>query len=214
MLDVLNNKNQEEMNEKNKLIYSLIDNLKTVKFANAAFLKGRILDSFKKYLKLYKAGIEKLKSAQQINGWVKKATKGLIKKIMEEISPLTFMILINAIYFKGKWEKPFNKSLTEKKDFINFKKEKQLIDFMYQNNEFKYFEDKEIQAISLNYIDDKMEAIIILPKHNYDINNYIHQLNQKKFNEIVGSFCRTEVKLYLPKFKIEFERELKDIFIN
>ena len=84
MLDVLNNKNQEEMNEKNKLIYSLIDNLKTVKFANAAFLNGRILDSFKKYLKLYKAGIEELKSAQQINGWVIKATKGLIKKIMKK----------------------------------------------------------------------------------------------------------------------------------
>jgi serpin B len=32
------------------------------------------------------------------------------------------MLLINAIYFKGEWEKEFDKNKTKKREFTNYKK--------------------------------------------------------------------------------------------
>ena len=42
---------------------------------------------------------------------------------------------------------------------------------MQSENEYYYFENEVIQAISLDYEKDNMKALIILPK-NDNINNY------------------------------------------
>ena len=103
------------------------------------------------------------------------------------------MILINAIYFKGIWKKEFDKNLTEKRKFINFKKEQKLVDFMYKNEYFKYYENENLKTISLDYKDDNMEALIILPKNEYNINNYIKNFNQKTYNEIISGLHMEKV---------------------
>jgi serpin B len=54
---------------------------------------------------------------QEINSWVSEATKGLITNVVPP--PLhadTGLMLVNAIYFKGKWDKPFTKRCTEVED--------------------------------------------------------------------------------------------------
>jgi serpin B len=121
------------------------------------------------------------------------------------------MILIDAIYFKGEWTQNFDKALTRKRYFYNSKKEKNLVEFMQSKDKHYYFENEDIQAISLNYKKDNMEALIILPKNDYDINNYIKNFNQKEYNNILGSLTYEEVKLYLPKFELEFEKVLNKI---
>ncbi|KAE8802422.1 putative serpin-Z5 [Hordeum vulgare] len=52
---------------------------------------------------------------EQINAWVAAATNDLIPSILSPgaLSSCTVLVLANAIYFKGKWEKPFDKELTE-----------------------------------------------------------------------------------------------------
>jgi serpin B len=52
-------------------------------------------------------------AAGTINSWVKDKTKGKIDKIVDQISPDSIMFLINAIYFKGKWSKEFDKAATK-----------------------------------------------------------------------------------------------------
>ena len=71
----------------------------------------------------YKAKIDKLKDANQINNWWSEATHGLIPNIIDEVKPEDIMILINAIYFKGIWKIKFNERLTQKRKFINYQKE-------------------------------------------------------------------------------------------
>ena len=45
----------------------------------------------------------------QINGWCSDKTHGMIPKMLDEISPYTRLMLINALYFKGSWTFEFNK---------------------------------------------------------------------------------------------------------
>jgi serpin B len=51
---------------------------------------------------------------RQINAWVTQATNNLIPSVFGRgsIKPLTRIVLGNAIYFNGKWDKPFNKKRT------------------------------------------------------------------------------------------------------
>lgn len=80
------------------------------------------------------------------------------------------------------------------------------------NSYFNYFENNSIQAISLKYKEDNMKAIIILPKNEYNFNKYINEFNSEKYNQIIKGFKNNKVKLYLPKFEIEFEDKLNDYF--
>ena len=75
------------------------------------------------------------------------------------------MILLNAVYFKGFWEIPFEKSLTIKKSFYNLndKSKEKKVDRMQITENFEYYENKEVQVVKLPYKKDSMSAIIILP---------------------------------------------------
>ncbi|KAK1661118.1 hypothetical protein QYE76_049277 [Lolium multiflorum] len=55
----------------------------------------------------------------QINEWIAQATSNLIGSIFGpgSITPLTRVVLCNAMYFKGKWVEPFDKKDTRNKAF-------------------------------------------------------------------------------------------------
>jgi serpin B len=82
---------------------------------------------------------------------------------------------------------------------------------MESESKYDYFENKDIQAISLNYKKDNMEALIILPKNDYDINSYIENFNQEEYNNILKSLTYKKVLIYLPKFELEFETMLSQL---
>ena len=48
----------------------------------------------------------------QVNKWCSDATHKKIPKIIDTISGVDKMVLINAIYFKGTWQQPFEKKDT------------------------------------------------------------------------------------------------------
>ena len=58
-------------------------------------------------------------AARLINDWVSRQTNGRITEIVSasSLDELTRLILVNAIYFKGEWERPFNADLTRPLDF-------------------------------------------------------------------------------------------------
>ncbi|NXO58941.1 SPB6 protein, partial [Aramus guarauna] len=76
--------------------------------------------------KLYHAGLEQTDfvhawkdSRKQINDWVEERTEGKIQNMLAEgiLNSQTRLVLVNAIYFKGNWEKQFNKERTAEVPF-------------------------------------------------------------------------------------------------
>lgn len=51
----------------------------------------------------------------EVNSWVEKETKGLIKEILpfQSVDSLTRLIFANALYFKGVWDDKFDASETK-----------------------------------------------------------------------------------------------------
>ena len=184
MLQVLCQKNKIELNNSNKLISSFIEKLKSIELANAVFTKFKPLDNFMKIVKEYKAKVDDLKDAAQVNKWCNDATHKKIQNIIDNITKDDLMILINAIYFKGFWQDKFDKNHTNKNKFMNFNKQPKEVDFMNIVKNFDYFEDNNNQVISLNYQKDNLKALIILPKENIDINSYIKGFTIEKYYKI------------------------------
>ncbi|NXF10227.1 SPB6 protein, partial [Smithornis capensis] len=76
--------------------------------------------------KFYHAGLETTDfiyawedARKQINGWVEERTEGKIQNLLVEgiLNSLTRLVLVNAIYFKGNWEKQFKKERTTERPF-------------------------------------------------------------------------------------------------
>ncbi|NXG14640.1 SPB6 protein, partial [Grallaria varia] len=76
--------------------------------------------------KCYHAGLEPTDfvnawedSRKHINSWVEERTEGKIQNLLMEgvVDSLTRLVLVNAIYFKGNWEKQFKKENTKERQF-------------------------------------------------------------------------------------------------
>ena len=184
---------------------------------NGLFIKKgyNILEEFSLKCKNLNASISELINVSQINSFCYNNTNGKIPKCIEEIEDNVNFILINAIYFKGNWSKPFDKIFTKKLPFQNNNNDIVEVDTMFEYfNGCEYYEDDKIQMISLPYNSKKLKfkMIIILPNKNI----YSSPLNfleeNINLNELISKLKYTEnINLYLPKFKNDFNISLNNI---
>ena len=186
-----------------------------VKMVNGILTKHPLSTSFLHISKKYNALISLLESVQQVNNWVKENTNGKIEKILDENRNLgnVEMILLNAIYFKSNWKYKFDTKKTSLLPFTNLNKENKNIETMYQEFEsIMYYEDEKIKMIELPY-DDNLSMIILLPSEKYNsVKDYIRK-EKEDYTLIFNKLKETkDVKLYLPKFKIEYSSSLKESF--
>lgn len=73
--------------------------------------KVKLAGEYKRALEThYAADVQTLESADVVNSWVASATRDKITEIVDDDAVAqASLILINALYFKGIWEKPFAK---------------------------------------------------------------------------------------------------------
>ena len=193
LLTLLDGKGLDEINEINSKILSLMKEMSSLEIANAIMSKLSPLPKFSKIAKdKYSSEIQSLKSVKQINNWCDKKTHGKITKIIEALDESVFMIILNAVYFKGDWVYKFKKESTKKRIFYNFNSQTngKNVDMMQITQFFSYFEDCNLQAISLPYEKDSISAIVILPKKDLNINEFIELLDKDNeyFYSIVDNF--------------------------
>ena len=173
-------------------------------------------ENFTKISEQYLAPIEPLLNVDQVNNWCSNKTHGKINKILDQLDPDAYILILNAVYFKGIWSSKFKKSSTRQLPFYNFGTKEIKIDTMDQFEHFSYYGDKNVQAIRLPFNKDSMSAIIILPSKGTDINKFINSLflSNNEYNKIIGGLKYSKVHIQLPKFELKFEQNLNQILID
>jgi serpin B len=151
------------------------------------------------------------RSRQTINSWVSSKTNNKIPELLSKgaISPLTSLILTNAVYFKGKWNEPFRDQLTQEENFTNADGIKIKCLMMNKQNHFRYNETNDFQTIALPYENDDLSMIIILPK-NGRMAAVEKMLDSNQFKNLSNSFEWDEVVVSLPKFKFDTGYNMND----
>jgi serpin B len=187
-----------------------------------------VLNAFKQInQQYYQADIQNVDFSKQatltmINNWVSEKTHQKIPTILEELPPaLTRLILINALYFKGFWTEPFNKSLTVDAKFLTSAGTEQSVPTMRKpSNPMPYTKLENCAAVELTFGNRAFSLVVVLPDENTDISSVVEQMNIDWWAQVVtglmippydaesGSFVPYEVTLEIPRFKVEYEKTL------
>jgi len=155
-------------------------------------------------------------SRQTINNWVAGKTNNKITNLIGEgsITPLTRLILTNAIYFKGTWESQFDAKDTKPEDFTVSPGNKTKVQMMSMPGEhFDYAENNDLQAIELPYKGGDLSMVILLPKGN-NLSSAEKYINPKNFSDLMAKLQYNKVNLYIPKFKLETQYQLADTLLQ
>lgn len=165
----------------------------------------------------YNASIENVdfrqpqQAAQTINQWVSNSTRGLIQKLVEPQNIRdSVMLLANTIYFKGLWASVFSQSATTNQPFKTRSGQIVQVPFMKQIMYHFYAESDKLKAklLRLPYADSKFSMILALPHENSNINELVGAITSQSVNEAISSMEEIEVKLQLPRFRIEYDLSL------
>jgi serpin B len=152
-------------------------------------------------------------AADVINAWVSEATEGLIDGIVDPpIDPLTVAFLINAIYFEGAWTLQFDPDRTVSGDFRRSDGSTVSVPFMSMSDEaFPYAETPGYQAIELPYGGEAFAMTVVLPSEAIGIEAFVESLDAEAWAEIIAGLRPTELLVALPKFTLEYEKNLNDV---
>ena len=173
------------------------------------------LEANKKYYnsEIYKSSFSPKSTANDVNSWVNKNTKGMIPSLINEgnIKSNTMMLLINTLYFEAEWQKPYLSTKDGK--FTALDGTEYPIQEMY-SKESQYFDLGNADAFKKEYDGGNYSFVGILPHEDVDFNEYIQSLDADSLCEGLKEYEDPDtVDLYtmIPKFKYNYGKSLKEI---
>ena len=156
-------------------------------------------------------------AADIINAWVEEHTDGRIDQVVQSPIPAeVIMYLINAIFFKGSWTYQFDKDRTEEGTFYRSDGSAVPCQMMSQRGVFRHYGHDEYRVLDLPYGDGAYRMTIFLPRPGHDLDSLLSGIDPQSFNSRQLStwlgFMRSDsLDVYLPKFSLEYELELKEV---
>ncbi len=142
----------------------------------------------------------------EINKWTSGQTNGRIKDLFPEnsLNSLTRLVLVDAVYFKGKWKTQFDKSLTAEAEFFPRPDAKVKVNMMKRTGEgaeFNYFQTMDIQVLELPYKNSGLSMLIILPAEG-GLKKLEKELSPVKLDYWRKGLYNTRVDVFLPRFSL------------
>ncbi|NXC49300.1 SPB10 protein, partial [Penelope pileata] len=158
----------------------------------------------------------------QINSWVQNETERKIQNLLPagSLDSHTVLVLVNAIYFKGSWEKRFMEKDTSETPFRLSKTKTKPVQMMFLRDTFLMLHEPtmKFKIIELPYVENELSMFVLLPDDISDNTTGLElverELTYEKLAEWSNSASMTKVKveLYLPKLKMEENYDLKSTF--
>ncbi len=143
-----------------------------------------------------------------INSWADSATHGKIRGILsEELPDTTLLFIANAVYFKGKWLTPFNKSLTQQRPFTLRSGRTIRVPSMQRTGDMRYSRDSGYQMVRLPYNGDHVAMYVILPDSG-DNRRIELRFAESGWPASLTARANREVHLVLPKLHVEQATDL------
>ena len=137
-----------------------------------------------------------------INEWFSDSTKGLISSVVADMPTATQLVLGNAVYFKGQWDYPFDKNLSDTKPFYPESGDVINAEMMRQVSTFSYAKGNSYSVVELPYLENDLSLFIFLPEKGISLKDFSKTFTESFFSDSIASSAKKEVSLTLPKFGI------------
>jgi len=167
----------------------------------------------------YDAGLQNIdfrndteNARKTINKWVEDKTKNKIQNLLVPgiLTDLTRLVLVNAIYFYGSWDKAFDVKSTKKFDFFIDDANKVQADFMFKEDQYRFAENEQYKVVEIPYAGKTLSMLVVLPNSPNNIDGLEKQLDKNSYDHWLSMLTERRIKLYLPKFKTTSEFDLSD----
>ncbi|KAM9062660.1 corticosteroid-binding globulin [Sarcophilus harrisii] len=151
------------------------------------------------------------RAKKQVNDFVKNKTLGKVDQLFKELDRETMLILINYIFFKGSWAKPFNPNDTKMQKFYTSKNISVDVLMMFQSRSNKHLFDEELSCtvVQLEY-SGNATAFFILPDEG-KMDQVVAALKRDTLSRWSHLLQDRSVNLYIPKFCISEFYDLEDV---
>lgn len=166
--------------------------------------------TFKEAIKeTYKGEIFTIKAdpeaaSKEINQWVAEQTNQQIPSLLSPDDVKTdntlAAILLNAMYFSGKWKNEFEDAELGVFKFANAKKADVMM--MSQTEHFRYYEDEEFKLLEMPYVSPKghqLSQLIFLPKNAKNLSQLEQKLTPQFIRTCLDASDYENVHVTIPK---------------
>jgi serpin B len=147
-----------------------------------------------------------------INSWTDQHTKGKIHELFApgSLDNRTRLVLTSAVYFYGKWERPFSTRNTRPAAFKLGGAGTVQAPFMHQTASFGYAETPTLQILEMRYAGTGLAWDVLLPKSDDGLTNLEKSMTPENLAAWLGSLSNRSVEVAFPKFRAESGFSLRE----
>ena len=214
-LKVLNAPDIADLNNACNKIMRYMAGRKNVELANSIWYSSsrcKVTDSYVRninrtfYAEVNGVDFTDKSVAGKMNAWIHNKTHGYIGDMIQRTDDRSIVFLINALYFKGKWDDSFKKDKTTKATFHGTESNSE-IDMMHSHNTCRYVKQDRLSAI-IKPLEGDAAMAFLLPEGNTDIKELSATISCEEWQGIVNNAKACYDGLSLPKFKINSDADL------
>ena len=154
------------------------------------------------------------KIVNQINDWISRETEGMIPQMLNHIPPETMVLLINSIAFRADWSDIYEENEIHDGVFTLENGTEKEVKLMYDNDQYTYFGSDNCIGFVKNYVGNKYAFAAILPDEGIAMSDFLETLTGEKISEMLANQQKGKVRTRIPKFKTEFNVDLKNALVE
>jgi serpin B len=149
---------------------------------------------------------------RRINAWAAENTRGKVPTVLGpgDVTPLTRMVLANAIYFKSDWDVKFDKAATADAPFLLADGGRATAPLMHQEAEHRYAEGDGFQVLELLYKGGDLGMVVVLPRKPDGLPAVEKQITPEGLVKWLAAGRDRPVRVWLPRFRVEAGSSLAD----
>lgn len=148
-----------------------------------------------------------------INQYVKKYTRGMIRNIADDSIKDLMACLLNAVAFETQWQEPYDEECDIYSDVFHNSNRTESSVQMLCSTENYYIEDDNYTGFVRPYKDFEYSFMALLPKRRGQL--YIERvLGCTDFTNLYKDLQHNNVNVRIPEFQYEYTKELKDLCIE
>lgn len=147
-------------------------------------------------------------AARRINEWASRNTHGRITRMVEP--PLDgdlIMYLMNAVYFKGRWQDEFRPQATRPRTFHAPGGDVQR-PMMSRTGSYGWMQGEGFQAVRLPYRGGRFSMYVLLPDSGQSLAQLRGRLSAEAWRGWMTRFAPRDVMLTMPRYRLNLESRL------
>ena len=201
-----------------------IDNRVFVKIANSVWVEKKLVvkqpfvtDLKNSYFaEARDIDITDPKAVDIVNGWIAEKTNDKITNMLDRLDPDLAMLLINAVYFNGKWRYQFDKKATKNEPFYSEPSNPKTVPMMHLNENLKVIKNNNLTIAEIPYGQGNYTMIVVLPDENVTLSEVAKVLTPSNWQEWMTRLVNNghKVELSMPRFKYKYNRNLNEDLKN